>query len=408
MNDEGIHSAADAGILHDPSTRFRFTMEFMVERIKEETYQTTRVPINIPASFQLVIPDDRSQRPFFEYQIEFNKRGRLGLRAKDLCAKQCDEFCPSARHLPMDGLIDVLKWLDEVNIWEWEPPSLIQEEKSARRNRTFYSEKQRSEVHPMWAPFVNLDDRVLLNDSFGFDASNADYIGSWSLVVSRLGRSFEASFPVYGAPVPSSLAFDDPYCASIVTEEVPILVNHLVFLNNDPIIVGLTKRLFRLLPARKPLPQVAKLIDETGSLFEIDFGSMVARKILKTEPYRGNGVKPLLTYEVPISEYDRMRFWAGLLGFKGFTPSCATHAKLTATHLWPGVVHSEPSGIYSGRDWSAELCDGVRSWKFERGLVSEHDFWIYQRFRQVFGMFFPDESQSLLPPFAPLFSRPKR
>jgi hypothetical protein len=102
-----------------------------------------------------------------------------------------------------------------------------------------------------------------------------------------------------------------------------------------------------------------------------------------------------------------MRFWGGLLGFKIFT-HVVQHNELTASHLWEGVVHKQPTGFILGRDWSADLCDGVRSWKFERGLISTHDYSIYRRLRQVFGMFFPhDESQSLLPPFAPPFSRPK-
>ena len=395
MNDESIHSVADAGILHDPSTRFRFTMEFIVEEVIEETYQQKHVPRKIQASFQLTIPEDRSQRPFFEYQID----------SSDFIssAKMSDEFCPSSRHLPIDGLNDVLKWLEEVNIWEWLPPSLIKEENPARRSRLFCgfpSPGTSWEVHPMWVPFANLDKRVKY---FDFDDIDSYYLGSWSLVVSRLGRSFEASFPVYGAPAPSSFAFDDPYCASIKTEEVPILVNHLVFLNNDPVVVGLTKRLFRLLPARKPLPQLAKLTDEKGSVYEIDFEGMVARKILNASKH----LKSLETYEVPISEYDRMRFWGGLLGFKIFT-HVGQHNELTASHLWEGVVHEQPTGFFLGRDWSADLCDGVRSWKFERGLISTHDYSIYRRLRQVFGMFFPhDESQSLLPPFAPPFSRPK-
>ena len=392
MSTASSQAATDS--LQDSSTRFSFTMEFMVEEIERDYYQERYVLKRIEATFRLVVPEDRIQKSFLEFQIQPDQAAFLG--------NADDEFCPCSRQLPIDGLIDILKWLDEVNIWDWQPPAELRKSNSGRRNRLSYGNPRDSrELHPMWAPFVNLDHRVLFID---FDDGEATYQSLWSIEVCRGGRSFEASFPVYGAPAPSTFAFDDPYCASIGTEEVPILVNHLVFLTNDELIVGLTKRLFRLLPSRKPLLQVAKFNDGKGAVFEIDFECMVARKIVTITNHNRTWSTDL-RYEVPISEYDRMRFWAGLLGFKSISPRSLYNGLIT-THLWPGVVHALPTPLQVGRDWSAELCDGIRSWKFDLGLISSNDDFLYLRFLEVFGIFFAqEESKSLLPTIAPPVSR---
>ncbi len=337
MSAASAPSPTSADFLRDPATVFRFSMEFMVEKARHETYQDTITLQKIRAYFQLVVPADRPADTWLDYQIQEDLEYDCIYEITPRIPGN-ERFCPRSRRLPVDGLTEVFAWLEQGNIWDWQPPVAL---------RSVWPGPRWNGVHPYWAPFVNLDQRLKY---FSVEHYEADYETTWSLEVCRGGRCFRRGFPVYGAPAPSAFAFDDVTCANVATEEVPILANHLAFLNNDPLIVGLTKRLLRLLQESQPQPQRANFQDGQGTSFEVDFQRMV---ITKTT-FRWNPVlqrDERTTAEAPCSEYDRMRiFWA--LPPSSQVETCAPR---------------EAPPVASAQGWSADFCDGTHSWRLGRG-----------------------------------------
>lgn len=265
MSAASAPSPTTADFLRDPATVFRFSMEFMVEKARHETYQDTISLQKIRAYFQLVVPADSPADAWLDYQIQEDLEYDCIYEITPRIPGN-ERFCPRSRRLPVDGLAEVFAWLEQGNIWDWQPPVAL---------RSIWPGPRWNGVHPYWAPFVNLDQRLKY---FSVEHYEADYETTWSLEVCRGGRCFRRGFPVYGAPAPSAFAFDDITCANVATEEVPILANHLAFLINDPLIVGLAKRLLRLLQESQPQPQRANFQDGQGTSFEVDFQRMVITK----------------------------------------------------------------------------------------------------------------------------------
>jgi hypothetical protein len=351
-------------------------MVFLVEEFSTQSeYQdhcsrTQRVE----ASFGLVVPDDRSLAPWLDYQIKEDLPYHSVYDATPIIPGN-DEFCPRSRRLPAEGIAPILQWLDEVNIWEWCP--------------------QEPEPWPLW-PFLDLDVRYKHED-----ADMADFGTIWSLEVARGGRYARKEFVVYGAPAPSAYAFEEAAWAPRPTRLVPILANHLAFLGHDPIIVGLTKRLLRLLPKKKPRQQIAHFDNGAGTEYMLDFERMVARKTIKNHSF-GLGalgiVKPKMV-EVVFSEYDRMRLWGVLLGFK------STDSGFMPTSSLEGIADANPTPQQQGRKWSGELCDGKNRWRFETGRTTPDDEALRLRFTEAFEAFFSfgaaNYASDLLPRITP-------
>ena len=358
--------------LRDSRTTFRFCMEFIVEDYADhDGYQgALSRPRTVRAQFRLVVPEDRNQRMSFEYQIN------EGVDYEDIfaasgCTPGKDEFLPRSRNLPVAGLEAIFDWLDEVNIWEWVPPPEVKLPDGCAEIL----------VPPgvPWAPLVDMDIRYAHPDS-SFDY----YKNQWLLEVSRGGRCFRQVLNVVGAPAPSAFAFDGGELNLIRTQLVPVLANHLIFLNNDPVIVGLTKRLFRLLSKDKALPQVAKFDDGQGTSYEVDFERMVARRFTRNHGFglgRLGILAPKLT-EVPFTEYDRVRLWSVLIDLKN------THAGLTPFQPMDKVAVANVTLYRPGRSWSGDVCDGKRRWQFPVGRITADDEGLRQRFEDAFACLF--------------------
>lgn len=348
--------APPVDFLTDRSTQFRLRMAFLVGRYEDQFYIVQENQQWVDAWFILRFPEDEAQAPWLDYQIEENC-------ADDVTPARptpgTDAFLPRSRRLPAEGLREIFAWLETVNLWEWRPP---ERPKNASAWR-----------YPQLEPFYALD--PVIKDALPCDADM-----TWYLEVCRGGRVFRQEFPVYGAPAPTAYAFEEGAWGFEPCSQVPILANHLSFLTSDPIIVGLTKRLLRLLPKKKPRKQVAEFDDGRGTRYELDFDRMVARKVAKN---LGLGLGsweflPSKTQEVPMTEYDRMRFWAILLEIKstpeGFRP----------TGLLDDVKDEEPGDGKQGRRWSAKVCDGKHSHHYKKGFIVPDDQKLCCRFREAF------------------------
>lgn len=373
MSTAFIPAPADGDVLHDSVTTFRFKMMFLVEEYSTQSeYQDpcSRVQI-VEAFFGLVVPDDRSLAPWLDYQIKESLDYETVYSATPIIPGN-DEFCPRSRRLPAEGIDPILQWLDEVNIWEWQPPVTA-------RQPTGVWQPQTPELYPPLAPFVDLDVRYRHEDA---DWENFENV--WSLEVARGGRYARKEFVVYGAPAPSAYAFEEAAWAPRPTRLVPILANHLAFLANDPIIVGLTKRLLRLLPREKPRQQIAQFNNGAGTEYVLDFDRMVARKTIRNHSFGlgALGVVNPKTVEVAFSEYDRMRLWGVLLDFK------STDSGLMPTSSLEGIADADPAPQQPGRKWSGELCDGKNRWRFETGRTTPDDEALRLRFTEAFEAFF--------------------
>lgn len=373
MSTANIPRPAHGNVLHDSATTFRFKMMFLVEEYSTQSeYQDpcSRVQI-VEAFFGLVVPDDRSLAPWLDYQIKESLDYDAVYSATPIIPGN-DEFCPRSRRLPAEGIDPILQWLDEVNIWEWQPPVTA-------RQPTGVWQPQTPELYPPLAPFVDLDVRYRHEDA---DWENFENV--WSLEVARGGRYARKEFVVYGAPAPSAYAFEEAAWAPRPTRLVPILANHLAFLANDPIIVGLTKRLLRLLPREKPRQQIAQFNNGAGTEYVLDFERMVARKTIKNHSFGlgALGVVNPKTVEVAFSEYDRMRLWGVLLDFK------STDSGLMPTSSLEGIADADPAPQQPGRKWLGELCDGKNRWRFETGRTTPDDEALRLRFTEAFEAFF--------------------
>lgn len=354
--------APPVDFLTDRSTQFRLRMRFLVGRYEDQFYIAQEGQTEIDVWFLLRFPADETQAPWLDYQIE-ECGGRYACIQPFFMAPGKDEFCPRSRSLPAEGLREIFAWLEEVNIWEWRPPERLKNASAWR--------------YPQVEPFYALD--LAIKEAYPCDADL-----TWYLEVSRGGRVFRQEFPVYGAPAPSAYAFEEGAWAFPPCSQVPILANHLSFLTNDPIIIGLAKRLLRLLPKRKPRKQVAEFDDGRGTCYELDFDRMVASKVAKNF---GLGLGswaflPSKTQEVTMTEYDRMRFWAILLEFKstpeGFRP----------TGLLDDVKDQEPGHGKRGRRWSGKVCDGKHSRRYQNGRIVPDDEKLFRRFREAFESLF--------------------
>ena len=374
MSSAFIPGSVDGDSLHDSATTFRFKMVFLVEAYS--TRSEYQEPCNrvqkVEAFFGLVVPDDRSLAPWLDYQIKESLNDYNAVYSATPIIPGNDEFCPRSRRLPAEGIDPILQWLDEVNIWEWQPPVTA-------RQPTGVWQPQTPELYPPLAPFVDLDVRYRHEDA---DWENFENV--WSLEVARGGRYARKEFVVYGAPAPSAYAFEEAAWAPRPTRLVPILANHLAFLANDPIIVGLTKRLLRLLPREKPRQQIAQFNNGAGTEYVLDFERMVARKTIRNHSFGlgALGVVNPKTVEVAFSEYDRMRLWGVLLDFK------STDSGLMPTSSLEGIADADPAPQQPGRKWSGELCDGKNRWRFETGRTTIDDEALRLRFAEAFEAFF--------------------
>ena len=369
-----------ADFLQDPTTVFRFSMQFIIEKffnLAEDHYidDYRSATANVDACFQLIVPDDRTQAPWLEYQIEENADYSHAVYVQLLPGD--DTFCPRSRRLSADGLREIFAWLEEVNLWEWQPTGAVRV-----TSEDPHSSPAKETAHAPIDALCDLDVRYQHPES-----DFSDYVKPWRLEVVRGGRCFRQNFTVYGAPAPTAYAFEEGAWASMPTQMVPILTNHLLFLTNDPIVVGLTKRLLRLLAERKPKPQIAKFDDGRGTRYEVDFERMVARRSVRNHGL-GLGRLGLLAPkldEVVISEYDRMRLWAGLLEFK------STKAGLQPTKLMDGIIDTEPALGQRGRKWSGDICDGKQRFSFKPGNTTADDEDLRRRFLLSFAGLFSVE-----------------
>lgn len=359
--------APSVDFLRDRSTQFRLRMAFLVGHHYEDQYHLQEHQTDIKAWFQLRFPDDQTQEPWLDFQLQ--EQSVTHYTAPPVLPGT-DAFLPRSRRLSAEGLRGIFSWIDEVNLWEWRPPEPPPHFWHQGREPTACGWR-----YPNIDPFYALD--PLFRESYP-SGSEAEIV--WFLEVSRGGRCFRHEFMVNGAPAPSAYAFEEGAWTLPTCREVAILPNHLIFLTNDPIIVGLTKRLLRLLPKKKPRKQVAEFDDGRGTRYELDFDRMVARKVAKNfglglGPW---GFLPSKTQEVPMTEFDRMRFWAILLEFKstpeGFRP----------TGLLDNVKDQEPSFGKRGRRWSAKVCDGKHSHHYKKGFIVPDDKKLCRRFREAF------------------------
>lgn len=348
--------APPTDFLRDRSTQFRLRMAFLVGHYEVQTYQDLEDQREVDAWFLLRSPEDETQAPWLDYQIE-EDRAEFVTPYRPIPGT--DAFLPRSRRLPAEGLREIFDWFEETNLWEWRPPERPENVKGWRGPK--YEPETPVKV---WYP--------------------GDAGITWYLEVSRGGRLFRQQFRVYGAPAPTAYAFEEGAWTFPPCPQVPIFANHLLFLTNDPIIVGLTKRLLRLLPKKKPRKQVAEFDDGRGTRYELDFDRMVARKVAKN---LGLGLGPWAflpskTQEVPMTEYDRMRFWAILLEFKstpeGFRP----------TRLLDDVKDEEPGHGQQGRRWSGKVCDGKHSRHYKKGFMVPDDEKLGLRFREAFESLF--------------------
>jgi hypothetical protein len=343
-------------------------MEYIVEECSDQDgYQgALSRPRNVTVQFHLVVPEDRTQPARLEYQMDEEIKSYEIYSASGLIPGN-DGFLPRSRSLPIEGLEDIFAWFDEVNLWEWQPPSEVKIE---------YDKVPEGVV---WSSLLELDVRYKHVDSW-----LPDYQNKWFLEVVRGGRCFRQELNVFGAPAPSVYAFEEGAWNPIRTELVPILANHLMFLTNDPLIVGLTKRLLRLVPKKKPKPQIAKFDDGQGTRYEVDYERMVARRFTRNHGLglgRLGLLAPKVT-EVPISEYDRMRLWGALMGFK------STDSGLMPVYPMDAISDLEATPSMPGRKWSGDVCDGKRRWRFPVGRVTVDDEALRQRFAEAFTCLF--------------------
>lgn len=364
--------APPADFLTDRSTQFRLRMAFLVGFDYEDEDQRGEGQKVIIAWFHLRFPEDQSQEPWLDFQIQ---EETVTPDIVPNVAPGTDAFLPRSRRLSAEGLRDIFSWIDEVNLWEWRPP-----EPPAHFWRPGLTPTACYWRHPNIEPFYALDPLFCKSRPSARASSGSKAEIVWFLEVCREGRCFRHEFMVNGAPAPSAYAFEEGAWTLPTCRQTAILPNHLIFLTNDPIIVGLTKRLFRLLPKKMPRKQVAEFDDGRGARYELDFDSMVAHKVAKNfglglGPW---GFLPSKTQEVPMTEYDRMRFWATLLEFKstpeGFRP----------TGLLDDVKDEEPGHGQQGRRWSGKVCDGKHKHHYKKGFIVPDDEKMYRRFREAF------------------------
>lgn len=337
-------------------------MTFLVGWYEDQFYIEQEGQREIDVLFLLRFPEDETQAPWLDYQIEECGSALAQIRPY-FRAPGVDEFCPRSRRLPAEGLREVFAWLDEVNLWEWQPLDSLQV--SANGTPAAVSASR----SPLAEAFYDLDPTLCEN------MTSESQVG-WHLKVSRGGRSFSQGFAVQGAPAPTAYAFEEGAWSFPTCPQVPILPNHLLFLTNDPIIIGLAKRLLRLLPKKKPRKQVAEFDDGRGVRYELDFDRMVARKVAKNYGWRlGSwGFLPAKTEEVAMTEYARMRFWSVLFDFKttpqGFRPA----------GLFDTISDREPNLGEKGRRWSGKICDGKNKWIFPLQRTADIDDTLFGRF----------------------------
>jgi hypothetical protein len=355
-----------ADFLTDRTTKFRLRMSFLVGWYEDQFYAEQEGQREIVVLFLLRFPEDETQPPWLDYQIE-ECGNTFALIRPYFRAPGVDEFCPRSRRLPAEGLREVFAWLDEVNLWEWQPLD------SLDRSANGAPAAARASRYPLAEAFYDLDPTLCLN-------MTSESQVFWHLEVSRGGRSFSQGLAVQGAPAPTAYAFEEGAWSFPTCPQVPILPNHLLFLTNDPIIIGLAKRLLRLLPEKKPRKQVAEFDDGRGSRYELDFDRMVARKVAKNfglglGPW---GFLPAKTEEVPMTEYDRMGFWSILFDFKttpqGFQPA----------GLFDTITDREPNPGEKGRRWFGKICDGKTKWTFPLRRTTDIDDTLFSRFCSAF------------------------
>ena len=377
-----------ADFLKDRTTKFRLRMSFLVGYYEDQFYLEQEHQREIDVWFLLRFPEDETQAPWLDYQIEECGSTFAHIRPY-FRAPGVDEFCPRSRRLPAEGLREVFAWLDEVNLWEWQPLD------SLRRSANGMPSAVCASRDPLAEAFYDLDPTLL-----GGLTSESQV--SWHLEVSHGGRSFSQGFAVQGAPAPTAYAFEEGAWSFPTCPQVPILPNHLLFLTNDPIIIGLAKHLLRLLPEKKPRKQVAEFDDGRGSRYELDFDRMVARKAAKNfglglGPW---GFLPAKTQEVPMTEYDRMRFWSILFDFKttpqGFRPAGSFDA----------ITDREPILGEKGRRWSGKICDGKNKWIFPLRRTTDIEDALFSRFCSAFESPFAQGKANNIPGALPRVNLP--
>lgn len=381
--------------LEDRSTRFRFRMKFLADGRPSEPDDVCPKEREMVACFELTHPFGGGE-PYLRYFLLQGGLRDLPLegfyRRWDWCHPDNvweadrfeanstfahphlvgdDHYYPRPRHIPLSRARDFFAWLEQVNIWDWQP----------------------QEPFPPLAP-----ERPRMS---GVDPEN------WLVEYSRGGRQCRHEIPVDGAPVASAYAFDGDGWRFPEAETTPFLKCHLHFLRHDQLLVEMTKRLLRLLATEPPLPRVAKFDDGGSTDYRVDFERMVAIKRV----FDGDTGRYMSTEE-PISEFDWMRFWS-LFGifelndaerpgarpeqFGGaYTqPMAKLAGGLTASSAYdyrplmdqfPPFLDEPDTSL--GGIWRAELCDG------QSEVVTggrHHDFRIlrwYQRLREAFELFF--------------------